>query len=337
MQVIRVVWDVFQNQILGMDWLKEIVKNALYTLGVDLSTRIGLSIHFFIYATAKIMILLSVLILLISYVQSYFPPDRTKMILGKYKGVKANIMGALLGTVTPFCSCSSIPLFIGFTNAGLPIGITFSFLISSPLVDLGALVLLMSVFGPGIAIAYVIVGLLLAVIGGVIIEKMDLSDQIEVVKKTCCSGSDSTLDFTEKERFNYAKEQVLVTVNKVWIYVIAGVGIGAIIHNWIPQNLIESILGTGNVFSVIIATVVGIPMYADIFGSIAIAEALYTKGVGIGTLLSFMMAVTALSVPSIIMLKRVVKQKLLFIFVGIVAGGIVIIGYVFNALGFLFV
>lgn len=337
MQIIKAIWDVFQNQILGMSWLKDIIGNGLLATGLDFSTRLGASIHFFIYATLKIMILLSVLIFLISYIQSYFPPERTKKILGKYKGIKANIMGALLGTVTPFCSCSSIPLFIGFTNAGLPIGITFSFLISSPLVDLGALILLMSVFGPEIAIAYVIVGLILAVVGGVLIDKMELADQVEIFETSCCSVPTDSAELCKKERVIYAKEQVVATVSKVWIYVIVGVGIGAVIHNWIPQKIIESILGSGNVLAVMLATIVGIPIYADIFGTIPIAEALFARGVEVGTILSFMMAVTALSLPSIIMLKRVVKPKLLYVFVGIIAIGIIVIGYTFNALGFLFV
>jgi uncharacterized membrane protein YraQ (UPF0718 family) len=333
----QVVWDFFQSQILGMKWLNELIGAGLSRLGLDITSRIGASVQFFIYDFIKIVGLLSVLIFIISYIQSYFPPERTKKILGKYKGVVANTMGALLGTVTPFCSCSSIPLFIGFTNAGLPIGVTFSFLISSPLVDLGAFVLLMSVFGPKIAIAYVIVGLILAVVGGTLIEKLDMEKYVEQFIKLSASVDLESPELTKKDRLIYANEQMLATVKKVWLYVFIGVGIGALIHNWIPTEIIQNILGVNNPFSVLIATAVGVPMYADIFGTIPIAEALFAKGVGVGTILSFMMAVTALSLPSVIMLKKAVKLKLLGTFVAIVTIGIIIIGYVFNWFGFLLV
>jgi uncharacterized membrane protein YraQ (UPF0718 family) len=294
----------------------------------------GGSIQFFVYDTIKILVLLSVLIFIISYIQSYFPPERTKKILGRFHGIRANMLSALLGTVTPFCSCSSIPLFIGFTNAGLPVGVTFSFLISSPLVDLGALILLMSIFGARIAIAYVVVGLILAVVGGTIIDKLGMEDNVVKFVNPLATVDIEAPELTKKERMIYAKEQVQATVKKVILYILVGVGIGALIHNWIPEAIIQKILGTNNPFSVLLATVVGIPMYADIFGTIPIAEALFAKGVGVGTILSFMMAVTALSLPSIIMLKKVVKSKLLAIFVGIVALGIIIIGYFFNTFSF---
>jgi uncharacterized membrane protein YraQ (UPF0718 family) len=331
------IWDFFQNQILGMKWLNEVIGDGLSAINIDISSRLGGSIQFFLYDTIKILVLLSLLIFIISYIQSYFPPERTKKILGRFHGIKANILSALLGTVTPFCSCSSIPLFIGFTNAGLPVGLTFSFLISSPLVDLGALVLLMSVFGPKIALIYVIVGLILAVVGGTIIDKLRMEDQ--VIRFT---NPGSTIDIeapelTRKERIIYAREQVQATVKKVIIYILIGVGIGALIHNWIPTEIIQTILGKDNPFSVLIATIIGVPMYADIFGTIPIAEALLAKGVGVGTILSFMMGVTALSLPSMIMLKRVVKPKLLITFIGIVTAGIIIIGYLLNAVGFLLI
>ncbi|MBH1940953.1 permease [Mobilitalea sibirica] len=315
-----------------MQWLNDFVGKILIALGLDMETKLGDSIQFFIYDTIKILILLSVLIFVISYIQSFFPPERTKKIIGRFKGIKANILSALLGTVTPFCSCSSIPLFIGFTNAGLPVGVTFSFLISSPLVDLGALVLLMSVFGPKIAFAYVIVGLILAVIGGTLIDKLGLEKY--VVK---FNSNNKTLDIeapslSVKERMVYASEQVKFIVKKVFIYILIGVGIGAVIHNWIPEEFIQTILGNDNPLSVLLATVVGVPMYADIFGTIPIAEALYAKGVGAGTILSFMMGVTALSLPSMILLKKVVKPRLLAYFIGIVTIGIILIGYLFNAL-----
>ena len=337
MNVLKTIWDFFQYQILGMRWLNELIGNGLNSVGLDINERWGGSIQFFIYDIIKILILLSVLIFVISYIQSYFPPERTKQILGKYRGITANSMGALLGTVTPFCSCSSIPLFIGFTNAGLPLGVTFSFLISSPLVDLGAFVLLMSIFGFKISLAYVVVGLLLAILGGSIIEKLKMEDEIEQYIRTAGSVDLEVPDLTRKDRLLYAKEQMQNTVKKVYLYVLVGVGIGAMIHNWIPTEVIQGILGKENPFSVLIATAVGIPMYADIFGTLPIAEALFSKGIGLGTILSFMMAVTALSLPSIIMLRKAVKPKLLGVFVLTVSVGIIIIGYFFNAVSFLLI
>lgn len=331
------IWLFFQNQILGMQWLNDLVGNLLTALGLDITTRVGASVQFFIYDTIKIFALLSVLIFIISYIQSYFPPERTKRILGRFKGVTANTLAALLGTVTPFCSCSSIPLFIGFSSAGLPVGVTFSFLISSPLVDLGAFVLLMSVFGAKIAIAYVIVGLVLAVIGGTLIEKLGLGRYVEDYITHAGSVNLESPELTRHDRLVYSWEQVTAVVRKVFWYVLVGVGIGAAIHNWIPAETIQTILGQDNPFSVLLATVVGIPMYADIFGTIPIAEALFAKGVGVGTILSFMMAVTALSLPSIIMLRKAVKPQLLAFFVGVVTIGIIIIGYSFNAFALLLV
>ena len=335
MQIIESIGLFVQNQILGMKWLNELIGSLLSTLGIDVSSKIGESIQFFIYDMIKILVLLSILIFIISYIQSYFPPERTKRILGKYKGIWANLMGAILGTVTPFCSCSSIPLFIGFTNAGLPIGVTFSFLISSPLVDLGALILLSSVFGFKIALAYVIVGIILAVIGGTLIDKLGLEKYVESFIFTGSTVDLESPELKKRERILYAREQVFATVKKVFWYVIIGVGIGAAIHNWIPKEFIQTVIGQNNPFSVLLATIVGAPMYADIFGTIPIAEALFLKGVSIGTILSFMMAVTALSLPSIIMLKKAVKPKLLAVFIGIVTIGIIIIGYVFNAFSFI--
>lgn len=321
-----------------MEWLYQLIRLLVEKVfGLDISGRLGGSVHFFIYDTVKIFILLSVLIFGISYIQSYFPPERTRVILGRFNGISANILGALLGTVTPFCSCSSIPLFIGFTSAGLPIGVTFSFLISSPLVDLASILLLASIFNWKIAIAYVVVGIVLAVIGGTIISKLKLEKYVEPFVFNNKIANADTGEITRNERLSFAKEQVLEIIYKVWIYILVGVGIGAMIHNWIPESIISAILGEKNIFSVLIATLVGVPMYADIFGTLPIAEALVTKGVGIGTALSFMMGVTALSLPSMILLKKVVKTKLLAVFVGIVTIGIIIIGYAFNAFGFWFV
>lgn len=337
MEFIAIIFGWLNDQLLKMNWLSELVKKIVESMfGLSINERLGGSLHFFIYDTVKIFILLSVLIFIISYIQSYFPPERTRKILGNIKGIKGNILGALLGTITPFCSCSSIPIFIGFTSAGLPLGITFSFLISSPLVDLASLLLLMSFFGAKIAIAYVVVGLILAVTGGTIIDKLKLEKYVEGYVTEIENVDAEIIELTKEERISYSKDQVSQIIKKVWLYVLIGVGIGAAIHNWIPETIIQNVIGVNNSFSVLIATVVGIPMYADIFGTLPIAEALFGKGVGIGTVLSFMMAVTALSLPSIIMLSKVVKRKLLGIFVGIVSIGILIIGYLFNVFGFMF-
>lgn len=337
MEVIKNVWLFFQDQILGMKWMNSLIGKGLSALGLDLDKMLGGSLQFFIYDTIKIFILLSVLIFAISYIQSYFPPERTKKILGRFQGIKANILSALLGTVTPFCSCSSIPLFIGFSSAGLPVGVTFSFLISSPLVDLGSLVLLMSIFGVKIAVAYVVIGLMIAVAGGTLIQKFGMEKYVEEFIRSAGSVELDSPELTKQERRLYAKEQVQSTVKKVAPYIFIGVGIGAVIHNAIPQAWIETILGSNNPFSVVLATFVGIPMYADIFGTIPVAESLFAKGAGLGTILSFMMAVTALSLPSMIMLRKAVKPKLLVVFVAIVSVGIILNGYFFNAFTFLFV
>lgn len=329
------IWLFFQNQILGMNWLNELIALLLTSVGIDINSNIGASIQFFIYDVIKITVLLCVLIFMISYIQSYFPPERSKKILGRFLGIKANIISALLGTVTPFCSCSSIPLFIGFTSAGLPLGVTFSFLISSPMVDLGSLVLLMSIFGIKIAVAYVIVGLIIAVIGGIVIEKMHMEKYVEAFIMKSSHVDISSPDLNKTERLQYAKEQVIETFKKVFPYILIGVGIGAIIHNWIPEAWIEGILGGNNPFGVILATIVGIPMYADIFGTIPVAEALLAKGALLGTVLAFMMAVTTLSLPSLIMLKKAVKPKLLALFIAICTLGIMIVGYLFNIFSFL--
>lgn len=337
MEHLKSIWDFIQNEILGMKWLNRLIETVLNACKLDTESRIGGSIQFFIYDTIKIMILLGVLIFIISYIQSYFPPERTKKILGRFHGIGANIIAALLGTVTPFCSCSSIPLFMGFTSAGLPIGVTFSFLISSPMVDLGSLVLLMSIFGWKVAVLYVILGLVIAVIGGTLIEKLHLESQVEdfIMKGRCIDTPQEELFF--RDRIKYAWEQVVSTAKKVTPYVLIGVGIGAIIHNWIPEEIIVKVLGTGNPLGVIIATIAGVPMYADIFGTIPIAEALLGKGARLGVVLSFMMGVTTLSLPSMIMLRKAVKPKLLGIFVAICTVGIIIVGYLFNALQYIII
>ena len=330
MQMIQTVWDFFQNEMLGMNWLNRLIGKIIEACGLDPASRIGGSVQFFIYDVLKIMALLAVLIMVISYIQSYFPPERTKKILGRFHGVGANVIAALLGTVTPFCSCSSIPLFIGFTNAGLPLGVTFSFLISSPMVDLGSLVLLMSIFGWKIAILYIVLGLVISVAGGTLIEKMHLENQVEEYIRNGKAIDIPQKQLHFKDRIEFAWEQVVATAKKVFPYVLVGVGIGAWIHNWVPEDLIVKLLGDNNPFGVVIATVAGVPMYADIFGTIPIAEALLAKGALLGVVLSLMMGVTTLSLPSMIMLRKAVKPKLLGVFVGVCTLGIILVGYFFN-------
>lgn len=337
MGALKIGWDFFQNEVLGMGWLSRLISTILNACGLDTTSRVGGSIQFFIYDTMKIMVLLGVLILIISYIQSYFPPERTKKILGRFHGIWANIIAALLGTVTPFCSCSSIPLFIGFTSAGLPLGVTFSFLISSPMVDLGSLVLLMSIFGWKVAVLYVVLGLVIAVVGGTLIEKLHLENQVEEYIRNGHAIDVPQEELHFKDRMKYAWEQVVSTAKKVAPYVLIGVGIGAIIHNWIPEDLIVKVLGDNNPFGVVLATIAGVPMYADIFGTIPIAEALLAKGALLGVVLSFMMGVTTLSLPSMIMLRKAVKPKLLGIFIAICTVGIIVVGYFFNAIQYLIV
>ncbi|WP_029731254.1 permease [Dorea sp. AGR2135] len=335
MGAIKTGWDFFQDQILGMHWLKDLIGNLLVKAGMRESRFPGEFLHFFIYDVIKIFVLLAVLIFLISYIQSYFPPERSKKIMGRFHGIWANIIGALLGTVTPFCSCSSIPIFMGFTSAGLPLGVTFSFLISSPMVDLGSLVLLMSVFGGKIAFAYVIVGLIVAVVGGTLIEKLHMEDQVEEFIRQSQNVEIESQKLTVGDRMNYAKNQVVSTVKKVAPYIFVGVAIGAAIHNLIPEHIVRSILGEQKWYAVPLATVVGVPMYADIFGTIPVAESLLAKGAGLGTILAFMMSVTTISFPSLVMLSKAIKKKLLAIFIGIVCMGIVIVGYLFNIFGYM--
>jgi uncharacterized membrane protein YraQ (UPF0718 family) len=337
MQILKAIWDFFQNQILGMKWLNELIGGGLGAVGLDTTNRWIGSIQFFVYDVIKITVLLCFLIFIISYIQSYFPPERSKKILGRFHGVGANSAAALLGTVTPFCSCSSIPLFIGFTSAGLPLGVTFSFLISSPMVDLGSLVLLMSIFGTKVAVIYVIVGLIIAVIGGTLIEKLHMEKHVESFILTAGSVDIESPDLTRKDRLVYAKEQMLSTFKKVFPYILIGVGIGAVIHNWIPEEWVATALGSNNPFGVILATLIGVPMYGDIFGTIPIAEALFAKGAQLGVILSFMMAVTTLSLPSMIMLRKAIKPKLLAVFIAICTIGIIIVGYLFNALQYIII
>ena len=328
----KTVWFFFQDQVLGMKWLHSLMGNLLSALGLDTSSHIGGSIHFFLYDVIKVTALLVILIFVISYIQSYFPPERSKKILGRFHGLGANLMAALLGTVTPFCSCSSIPLFMGFTSAGLPLCVTFSFLISSPMVDLGSLMLLTGIFGGKIAIVYVLLGLAVAVLGGTVIEKLHMENEVEEFIRMAPRVDLESPSLTVRDRVTYAKEQVLSTLKKVFPYILLGVAIGALIHNWIPQKWVESILGSRNSFGVVLAVLVGVPMYADIFGTVPVAEALLAKGAQLGTILSFMMAVTTLSLPSMVMLRKAIKPRLLGVFVAVCITGILLVGYLFNLL-----
>lgn len=337
MEQVKLGWGFFQNQILGLRWLYELIGRTLDAAGLDTAGKPGGILQFFVYDVIKIFILLSVLIFLISYIQSYFPPERSRKILGRFHGLTANLIGALLGTVTPFCSCSSIPIFMGFTSAGLPLGVTFSFLISSPMVDLGSLVLLMSIFGGKIAVSYVVVGLVVAVIGGSVIERLHMEDQVEEFIRMAAKVETELPELTIRDRLGYGRDQVVNTIKKVAPYIFIGVGIGAVIHNLIPARFVEGLLGGHRWYSVPLATLVGIPMYADIFGTIPVAESLLAKGAGLGTILAFMMAVTTLSLPSMIMLSKAVKKKLLAAFVAIVSVGIILVGYLFNGFAYLFI
>ena len=331
------LWNFVQDQLLGMAWLNDLIGRGLDKVGVDTASPLGGSLHFFLYDVIKITVLLCVLIFFVSYLQSYFPPERSRKILGRFRGMGANLVAALLGTVTPFCSCSSIPLFMGFTGAGLPVGVTFSFLISSPMVDLGSLVLLVGIFGAKVAVLYVILGLVVAMVGGALIQRLHLEDQVEeFIRQGVAVQADGPV-LTQKDRVVYAKEQMLSTFRKVFPYILIGVGIGALIHNWIPQSWVEAVLGGKNPLGVILATIIGVPVYADIFGTIPVAQALLGKGAMLGTVLSFMMAVTTLSLPSLIMLRRAVKPRLLGVFVAICTVGIILVGYLFNALQFILV
>ncbi|MBM6919321.1 permease [Intestinimonas butyriciproducens] len=326
------LWNFVQDQLLGMAWLNDLIGRGLDKVGVDTASPLGGSLHFFLYDVIKITVLLCVLIFFVSYLQSYFPPERSRKILGRFRGMGANLVAALLGTVTPFCSCSSIPLFMGFTGAGLPVGVTFSFLISSPMVDLGSLVLLMGIFGAKVAVLYVILGLVVAMVGGALIQRLHLEDQVEeFIRQGVAVQADGPV-LTQKDRVVYAKEQMLSTFRKVFPYILIGVGIGALIHNWIPQSWVEAVLGGKNPLGVILATIIGVPVYADIFGTIPVAQALLGKGAMLGTVLSFMMAVTTLSLPSLIMLRRAVKPRLLGVFVAICTVGIILVGYLFNSI-----
>ena len=326
------MFDFFMQEVLGMHWLSELVWLVLMDMGASQASPVWGSVHFFIYDTIKISILLVSLIFFISYIQSYFPPERTKRILTGFTGVKGAAIAALLGTVTPFCSCSSIPIFIGFTRAGLPLGMTFAFLISSPMVDVASMLMLMSFFGSEFAVIYVVVGLLLAIGGGLLLNVMKMEKYIRRYDNPIREFYSESEYFNQRQRIGYACNDTRIIVKNVFPYVLAGVAIGAFLHNWVPQEWILAVLGKGNIFSVPLAALIGIPIYADIFGAIPIAEALYLASVPAGTILALMMAITTLSLPSLIMLSKVLERRLLFTFIGIVAAGIILIGYLFNIL-----
>ena len=326
------MFDFFMQEVLGMHWLSELVWLVLMDMGASQASPVWGSVHFFIYDTIKISIMLVSLIFFISYIQSYFPPERTKRILTGFTGVKGAAIAALLGTVTPFCSCSSIPIFIGFTRAGLPLGMTFAFLISSPMVDVASMLMLMSFFGSEFAVIYVVVGLLLAIGGGLLLNAMKMEKYIKRYDNPIREFYSESEYFNQRQRIGYACNDTRIIVKNVFPYVLAGVAIGAFLHNWVPQEWILAVLGKGNIFSVPLATLIGIPIYADIFGAIPIAEALYLASVPAGTILALMMAITTLSLPSLIMLSKVLERRLLFTFIGIVAAGIILIGYLFNLL-----
>ena len=326
------MFDFFMQEVLGMHWLSELVWLVLMDMGASQASPVWGSVHFFIYDTIKISILLVSLIFFISYIQSYFPPERTKRILTGFTGVKGAAIAALLGTVTPFCSCSSIPIFIGFTRAGLPLGMTFAFLISSPMVDVASMLMLMSFFGSEFAVIYVVVGLLLAIGGGLLLNAMKMEKYIRRYDNPIREFYSESEYFNQRQRIGYACNDTRIIVKNVFPYVLAGVAIGAFLHNWVPQDWILAVLGEQNVFSVPLAVLIGLPIYADIFGAIPIAEALYLASVPAGTILALMMAITTLSLPSLIMLSKVLERRLLFTFIGIVAAGIILIGYLFNIL-----
>ncbi|MDK2821730.1 MAG: uncharacterized protein PWP31_1695 [Clostridia bacterium] len=299
---------------------------------ISMSTRLGSSIHFFFYDTIKIVILLALMIFAISYIRSYFPPERTKKILEKFGDITGNIMASLLGIVTPFCSCSSVPIFIGFVEAGIPLGVTFSFLITSPIVNEAAFAILLASFGWKIALVYVITGVIVGVIGGILIGSLHLEKEVEEYVYQIQTGEVEIEKMTAKDRAKFAWDNVKDIVKRIWIYLLIGIGIGAIIHGWAPAPVLAKYAGPNNPFAVFVAVVLGIPLYSNALGTIPIAEALINKGVGMGTALAFMMAVTALSAPEMVLLRKVIKPKLIAAFVTITGTAIILVGYLFNAI-----
>lgn len=317
--------------IFNFGWLYDLIKILVEDVfGLQMGTMLGESVHFFFYDVIKIIILLSLMIFLVTYIRSYFPLEKTKGIIEKHGGVSAHIMASLLGIVTPFCSCSSIPLFIGFVEAGIPIGVTFSFLITSPIVNEAAFAVLLGSFGWKIAAIYVVTGVVVGVVGGLIIRMLKMEKEVEGYVYEIKTGKAVVENLSQKERVDFAFSHVLEIVKKIWIFLLIGIGIGALIHGWAPAEILSKYAGRDNPIAVVVAVVFGIPLYSNALGTIPIAEALINKGVGIGTALSFMMAVTALSLPEMVLLRKVIKPKLIAAFVVITGIAIIIVGYLFN-------
>ncbi|MBM7853917.1 uncharacterized membrane protein YraQ (UPF0718 family) [Desulfohalotomaculum tongense] len=313
-----------------LDYLMRLLVTEVFGLSMD--SRLGSSVHFFFYDTVKIIILLGIMIFAISYIRSYFPPERTKKILTRFGGVKGNIMASLLGIVTPFCSCSSVPLFIGFVEAGIPLGVTFSFLITSPIVNEAAFAILLGTFGVKIAAVYVAAGVLLGVLGGIVIGRMKMEKEVEDYVYKLKVGEAEIQEMTVQERIDFALNNVKDILRRIWLFLFIGIGLGAAIHGYAPEAILARYAGPDNPLAVFVATILAIPLYSNALGTIPIAEALINKGVGIGTALAFMMATTALSAPEMILLRKVIKPRLIANFVLITGIGIVIVGYLFNFL-----
>jgi uncharacterized protein len=302
-------------------------------LGFAHGSRISSAVDFFLYDTAKIFILLAVIIFAISFVRSFFPPERTRKILSHKKEFIGNILASLLGIVTPFCSCSAVPLFIGFVEGGVPLGVTFSFLISSPMVNEVAIVLLWGLFGWKITAIYIGTGLFVAMVGGFIIGKLRLEKWVEEYVYNMHAGdAQPVLTQTFKERLGYARFNTKDILGKVWLFVIIAIAIGGFIHGYVPEEFLVQYAGKGNWYAVPLAVLLGVPLYSNAAGVIPIVYALMQKGLSLGTTLAFMMAVTALSLPEMIILRKVLKVKLLAVFVGIMTATIMVVGYLFNAI-----
>jgi uncharacterized membrane protein YraQ (UPF0718 family) len=319
-------------------WLENLITLLVEgVFGLDVHSKLGSSVHFFFYDVIKIIILLGIMIFAISYIRSYFSPEKTKKILSKFKGIKGNFIASLLGIVTPFCSCSSVPLFIGFVEGGVPLGLTFSFLITSPIVNEAAFTILLASFGWKLAVVYVVTGVIVGVFGGALIGKLKMEKYVEGYVYEMKSADVVIEEMTQKDRLHFALDNMKDILKRIWIYLLIGIGIGAAIHGWVPEDFLSKYAGPDNPFAVIVGVIAGIPHFSNAMGTIPIAQALIGKGVGIGTALSFMMAVTALSLPEMILLRKVIKPKLIGVFVVIVGVGIILTGYLFNLIGHLII
>ncbi|HIJ96634.1 MAG TPA: permease [Desulfuromonadales bacterium] len=301
-------------------------------LGLSPGSHLGDALNFFIYDTLKIFFLLSVIIYAVAIIRSWFPPEKTKRILSHEREYIGNVVAALLGIVTPFCSCSAVPLFIGFVESGVPLGVTFSFLVSSPMVNEVALIMLWGMFGWKIALIYISTGLLVAIISGIVIGRLKMEKYIQDYVWEMQVGKGEIVEQSWKERFDYARDYTLELLKKIWIYVVIGIAIGGFIHGYVPQDFLARWAGRDNSFAVPVAVALGVPLYSNAAGVIPIVQALTAKGMAIGTVLAFMMAVTALSLPEAVILSNVLKKPLLATFFGIVAVAIIFVGYLFNAI-----